>query len=71
VPGLYGGAHDAVATVSLATEAMAAASKSYEPIIYEGETVFLKAQEGLDANRRATEDAWPRTLAVLREHLEG
>ena len=22
-------------------------------------------------NRRATEDAWPRTLAFLREHLSG
>ena len=29
----------------------------------------LKAQHGLDANRRATEDAWPRTLAFLRQHL--
>ena len=34
-----------------------------------GATVFLKAQEGLAANRRATEDAWPRTLAFLREQL--
>jgi carboxymethylenebutenolidase len=71
VLGLYGGDHDAVLTVSLATEAMAAAGKSFEAVVYDGATVFLKAQEGLDANRRATEDAWPRTLAFLREHLEG
>ena len=48
---------------------MAAAGKSFESIVYDGATVFLKAQEGLDANRRATEDAWPRTLAFLRRHL--
>ena len=69
VLGLYGGDLRTAATVSRTTEAMAAAGRSYEAIVYEGATVFLKAQEGLAANRRATEDAWPRTLAFLREHL--
>ena len=69
VLGLYGGELQTAATLPRAREAMAAAGKSFEGIVYDGATVFLKAQEGLDANRRATEDAWPRTLAFLREHL--
>ena len=69
VLGLYGGELETAATMPGAMEAMAAAGKSFEGIVYDGATVFLKAQEGLDANRRATEDAWPRTLAFLGEHL--
>ena len=69
VLGLYGGDLPTAATVSRTTEAMAAAGTSYEAIVYEGATVFLKAREGLAANRRATKDGWPRTLAFLREHL--
>ncbi len=71
VLGLYGGELQTAATMPGARAAMAAAGKSFEGIVYDGATVFLKAQEGLDANRRATEDAWPRTLAFLREHLAG
>ena len=67
--GLYGGHLPTAATLPRAETAMAAAGKSFETIVYDGATVFLKAQEGLDANRRATEDAWPRTLAFLRRHL--
>ena len=70
VLGLYGGELRTAATVYRTTEAMAAAGKPYEAVVYEGATVFLKAQEGLSANRRATEDAWPRSLEFLREHLE-
>ena len=69
VLGLYGGELETAAAMPAAREAMAAAGKSFEGVVYDGATVFLKAQEGLDANRRATEDAWPRTLAFLREHL--
>lgn len=69
VLGLYGGELETAATMPGAREAMAAAGKSFEGIVYDGATVFLKAQEGLDANRRATEDAWPRTLAFLGAHL--
>ena len=69
VLGLYGGDLLTAETLPRATAAMAAAGKSFETIVYDGATVFLKAQEGLDANRRATEDAWPRTLAFLRQHL--
>ena len=47
------------------------ACTSYEPIIYEGAGHgFLRAQLGQDgANMRATEQAWPRTVAFFREHL--
>ena len=69
VLGLYGGDLPTAATVPRAAAAMAAAGKSFETTVYDGATVFLKAQEGLDANRRATEDAWPRTLTFLRRHL--
>ncbi len=69
VLGLYGGDLQTAARLPRATAAMAAAGKSFETIVYDGATAFLKAQEGLDANRRATEDAWPRTLAFLRQHL--
>ncbi len=71
VLGLYGGELRTATTMRGARAAMAAAGKSFEGIVYDGATVFLKAQEGLDANRRATEDAWPRTLAFLRMHLAG
>ena len=69
VLGLYGGDLGTAATLPRAEAAMAASGKPFETIVYDGATVFLKAQEGLDANRRATEDAWPRTLAFLRRHL--
>ena len=67
--GLYRGALPSTAPMPRATAAMAAAGKSFASVVYDGATVFLKAQEGLVANRRATEDAWPRTLAFLREHV--
>ena len=69
VLGLYGGDLRSAATLPRATAAMTAAGKSLETFVYDGATVFLKAQEGLEANRRATEDAWPHTLAFLRRHL--
>ena len=56
--GLHGGDLRTAATLPRAAAVMAAAGKSFETIVYDGATVFLKAQEGLDANRRATEDAW-------------
>ncbi len=50
---------------------MAGGGTSYEPIIYAGAGHgFLRAQEARDgANKRAAEQAWPRTLAFFREHL--
>ena len=50
---------------------MAGGGKSYEPIIYEGAGHgFLRAQDDREgANKRATELAWPRTVAFFQEHL--
>ncbi len=72
VLGLYGGDDERVnSTIARAEEAMASSGKSYEPMIFEGAGHgFLRAQEDREgANLRATEQAWPRTLAFFREHL--
>ena len=62
VLGLYGG--DLATAATLPRAAMAVAGTSFETIVYDGET-FLNGP-GRSANRRATADAWPRTLAFLR-----
>ncbi len=45
--------------------------KRYEPEIYEGAGHgFLRQQGGRDeANMKATEQAWPRTIAFLKAEL--
>jgi carboxymethylenebutenolidase len=71
VLGLYGGADARVNASVPATEAkMKELGKRFEAITYEGAGHgFLRAQAGQDgANMRASERAWPRTLAFLREH---
>ena len=72
VLGLYGGSDERVnATIPRAEEAMASGGRAYEPIIYPGAGHgFLRAQQGQDgANMRATEQAWPRSVAFFREHI--
>ena len=74
VLGFYGGNDERVnSTIPRAEEAMAAGGKSYEPVILDGAGHgFLRAQLGQDgANMRATEQAWPRTVAFFNEHLGG
>ena len=74
VLGFYGGNDERVnSTIPRAEEAMAAGGKSYEPVVLDGAGHgFLRAQLGQDgANMRATEQAWPRTVAFFREHLGG
>ncbi len=72
VLGLYGG-DDArvVATVGPAEAEMKKLGKVYEPHVYEGAGHgFLRAQDDRGgANLKATQSAWPRTVAFLREHL--
>ena len=73
VLGLYGGNDERVnSTIPRAEEAMAAGGKSYEPIVLDGAGHgFLRAQLAQDgANLRASEQAWSRTVAFFREHLE-
>jgi carboxymethylenebutenolidase len=73
VLGLYGGDDARVnATIAPAEAEMKKLGKTYEPHVYEGAGHgFLRAQEGRDgANRKATQQAWPRTIAFLKQHLK-
>jgi carboxymethylenebutenolidase len=71
--GNYGG-NDArvTATVEPTQAAMKKLGKLYEPHIYAGAGHgFLRAQDGQDgANQKAAEQAWPATIAFLREHMK-
>ncbi len=72
VLGLYGADDARVnATIEPVAAEMKKVGKTYETEIYEGAGHgFLRDQAGREgANRRATEKAWPRTLAFLRKHL--
>ena len=71
VLGFYGGADARVNASIPATEAkMKELGKIYEPHIFEGAAHgFLRAQTGNDgANMRATEQAWPLTIAWLKKY---
>ncbi len=71
VLGLYGGEDARVgATIEPTRAAMRKLGKSYEAHVFDGAGHgFLRAQSGQDgANRRASERAWPMTVAFLRQH---
>ena len=73
VLGLYGGSDARVdATLDATEAAMKAKGKSYERHVFDGAGHgFLRAQSGQDgANQRATDQAWPLTLAFLRKNLQ-
>lgn len=72
VLGLYGGDDARVtATVEPTRRLMSRLGKRYEAHVYEGaEHGFVRDQAGRGgANLRAAQQAWPRTLAFLREVL--
>lgn len=72
VLGLYGGDDARVnATIPRARQEMSRLGKRYEAEVYDGAGHgFLRAQEGRDgANMAAAREAWPRTVAFLREVL--
>jgi len=73
VLGLYGG-NDArvTATVDPTTAEMKKLEKSYTPHVFDGAGHgFLRAQDGQNgANLKAAEQAWPETIAFLREHTK-
>ena len=60
------------ATIPPAQATLERLHRSYEPHLYEGAGHgFLRAQGDRDgANLKATREAWPRTIAFLRKHLE-
>jgi carboxymethylenebutenolidase len=71
VLGLYGGDDARVnATIDATRAKMKALGKTYEPHVFDGAGHgFLRAQSGQGgANARATEQAWPLTIAFLRRH---
>lgn len=73
VAGFYGGSDARItATVAPTTEKMKKAEKLYEPHVYEGAGHgFLRQQEGQNgANQKASEDAWPATIAFFQKHLK-
>lgn len=73
IVGFYGGDDARVtATVAAAETEMRKAGKSYEPHIFAGAGHgFLRAQDDRGgANLKAAQQAWPRTVAFLRERLQ-
>ena len=73
VLGLYGGDDARVnATIEPAVAEMKKLGRTYEFEIYEGAGHgFLRAQSGRDgANMKATGQAWPRTVAFLKQHTK-
>ena len=74
VLGLYGGDDARVnTTIEPASAEMKKLGRTYETEIYAGAGHgFLRDQEGREgANRKAAEQAWPRTVAFLKKNLEG
>lgn len=73
VIGFYGGDDERVdATIEPAQKALKKLGKSYEPHVFDGAGHgFLRAQSQRDgANLKATQQAWPLTIAFLKKHLE-
>lgn len=73
VLGNYGGDDARVdATIPPARAVLEKMGRVYEPHLYEGAGHgFLRAQGDRDgANLKATREAWPRTIAFLKKHLE-
>ncbi|HET8645230.1 MAG TPA: dienelactone hydrolase family protein, partial [Vicinamibacteria bacterium] len=73
VQGHYGGDDARVnATIPPAEAEMKRLGRAYEPHVYDGAGHgFLRAQTGREgANYRATQAAWPRTIAFLKARLK-
>ena len=72
VLGLYGGNDARVnATIEAAETALRARGARFEKVVYDGAGHgFLRQQAGQEgANRRATEQAWPRTIDFFKQTL--
>jgi len=73
VMGFYGGADNRVTSTVKPTEAtMKQLGKKYTAHVYDGAGHgFLRQQDGREgANQKATEQAWPATMAFLKENTE-
>jgi len=72
IVGFYGG-NDArvTSTVEPTVAEMKTLGKTYEPHVMEGAGHgFLKGQSGSEANAQAAADAWPLTIAFLKQHTK-
>jgi carboxymethylenebutenolidase len=71
VLGLYGGNDARInATIPATDSTMKRLGKSYEYHIFDGAGHgFLRGQDGNEANTAASVQAWPKTIAFLREKL--
>lgn len=73
VLGLYGGNDARVTSTVKPTEAeMQKLGKSYSPHVFDGAGHgFLRAQDGQNgANQKAADEAWPATIAFLKERTQ-
>jgi carboxymethylenebutenolidase len=73
VLGNYGGNDNRVnATIKPAEEKLKQLNKSYSPNVYEGAGHgFLRQQDGQNgANKKAAEEAWPKTIKFLQENTK-
>ena len=73
VLGLYGGNDNRVTSTVEPTKAkMKQLGKPYDPHVFEGAGHgFLRAQDGQNgANAKAAQEAWPLTIAFLKEHTK-
>ena len=71
VLGLYGGADARInATIPATDSTMKMLGKSYEYHIFDGAGHgFLRGQENSEANAKAAQEAWPKTVAFLKAKL--
>jgi len=71
VLGLYGGADARInATIPGADSTMKRLGKSYEYHIFDGAGHgFLRGQENSEANAKAAQEAWPKTVSFLKAKL--
>jgi carboxymethylenebutenolidase len=72
VLGLYGGSDARInATIPATDSAMKRLGKSYEYHIFEGAGHgFLRGQENSEANAKASQEAWPKTVSFLKAKLQ-
>jgi carboxymethylenebutenolidase len=72
VLGLYGGNDARInATIPATDSTMRRLGKSYESHIFEGAGHgFLRGQDNSPANLQASREAWPKTIAFLRDKLK-
>ena len=71
VIGMYGGNDMRVtSTVQPTADAAKQLGKSYEPHVFDGAGHGFLRNRGTEANYKASEQAWPLTVAFLKEHLK-